>query len=167
MLSSREHECAPYDVDNCEMEYVYEEGLIAVPVGERGEDAEQAIIRVHRGRSYRVVTFQIQRSGAWPTIPPPRPMNDNEVLIRSSVKPARPAIGVDNQHHKFSVSGVYVFAHKKPVRPGIDPLPVGTGPEDATEPQLSRVTPEMFDKRPLTSGPAVQSPPLQHGISNP
>ncbi len=168
MLFSQEHAVAPYDLDSCQMEYHYEEGLIAVPVGGGGEDAEQAIVRTHKPRSFRVVKFSIQRSGAWPTIPPPVAMNDNEVFLKTVLMPARPALGQDGNYHKFAVEGMHIFAHRRPLKPWRDNLPVGTGPEDDTAPQLSQVTPQMLDGRPLTGGQApTQVAGLHQGIHQP
>lgn len=141
MPFSQEHLKAPYDEGTCQTDYIYDAGILPLPAGQ----GNQIMVRTHAANSRRVVRFRVQRTGAWPILPSPTPLNDNEVLISSRVTPMWP--GQIAAGYVYMVEGVYTFAQKRAWVPGRDTLPVGTGPYDVVDPSQSNLTPEMFDRR--------------------
>lgn len=119
-----------YDETSQQIGYQYASGAFACPVaGPPGTACE--VIQLHAPIGGRSVVWRMQRSGAMPKMPSPKP-HDNEVLISSVIKPSTPGFQVDGTP-VVSVEGSYTYAYFTP-RTYQDDMPMGITPIDIVAP---------------------------------
>lgn len=73
-----------------------------------------SVVQVTAPHGLKVVTFEIARLGAKPTLPDPTPQSSNEVLGVMDVQPEAPTLGSDGRTYIYKVSGVYLYRLLQP-----------------------------------------------------
>ncbi len=127
------HQIAPYRTYNVECRYVWNEGLIQVPIaGPKTTDDQRTpceIVREHAPCGYKEVRFEATRIAAQPAVPHPLSYrnNPNEVFYYADVVVTVPALGIVGET-TWGIRGVYRYHLLKPIwvedglRSGASPL---------------------------------------------
>lgn len=144
MPLTRDNRLASYDEASCQTYYDYSSGLVPMPLGGEGSGDSVILVRVAKPTSMRKMVFALSRMGRPPVVPSAQPLSDNEVLLSARVSATWPSKMADANTNVYRVEGVYHFVHKIPLVPGVDPLPVGTGPYDPAPQSSYLIEPSTF-----------------------
>ena len=135
------HDNKPYLFYTVVTRYVWDEGLVQLPVGVApsaspgsvGQRVSCEVVRASAPFGRKEVTFHARRRGAPPVVPSPRVYETtNEVFVSSDVTVMAPSLQI-LLNREWEVSGVYTYILKQPIW-AEDGLPSGASPADqATE----------------------------------
>lgn len=117
-------------------------GKLGVPLAGEDEDGNtQDIIQVAKPRSFKTVTFSVEREGLPPELPAVEE-DSNQQLLESVIIPYGPTVTGDARTRVYRVDGLYLYALRKPVTEGVDEMPQGHIPALSSPPPA--IKPEHF-----------------------
>jgi hypothetical protein len=142
---------ATYTEYDCAVNYIEDTGLEASPVaGPYGTPCD--VVRLHGGRTYKLITWVTRRVGAKPVSPSTDTGSGNDVLLKRNVGAAFPGM-LGSGEELWTVWGAYLYLMRVPPGPN-DPLPIGSMPFD-TVPGLNRYLQPGVDFSPTLHGPVT------------
>lgn len=128
------HKQSPYTSYNMVTKYIWDEGLVQMPVAEKSSDGQPPaceIVRAEGACGRKEVRFTATRKGYHPNVPSPVTTDPNEVFAFADVGAVVPGLEASGEA-TYSVSGLYIYFLKKPWWVAGQGIPLGATPYDTT-----------------------------------
>jgi hypothetical protein len=118
-LWTAEHQQHPYTQYIIKVDYLWDNGVLQLPMAEPAEGTLVECEVVHHCAPYgkKVVSWTATRAGVKPILPDPTPQDDNEELEGFVVSPLSSVLQADGVTKMYKVTGVYTYILKTPVPP--------------------------------------------------
>lgn len=136
--SSSEHVFRVYPGYDIDSRYSLKTGIVALPLtGFTTDDPAQlsafgpntvALVHLHKPYSTKVVSWEGERVGEWPSCPSTDTNSPNEILVRADVIGAAPK-AIQGSQFTHTVSGEYYYACGVPLVPGSTGFAFGVTPD--------------------------------------
>lgn len=134
-LFTEQHIQAPYNFFVQRIRYIYNAGLLQVPVAAPdltgGQRTPCEVVSASAPFGQKIVFFATRRLGLQPEVPTPEELSPNERLLVAVVEVESPQTNTGGDQHFWGIYGAYVFALVRPIWMK-DGLPAGKVAYDLT-----------------------------------
>ncbi len=142
------HIAARYQTYVAQNAYVYNEGVVVVPVA--GPNTTPKVrarrVRLHSPHGYRVFSWSVERVRLKPLLPKMVKQNDDEVFLWGRIVVQPPEIEAGGNMHLYRVEGTYWYGLLAPLNHE-DQLRMGATPYDITPASVNVCSPGDFTEQ--------------------